>query len=100
MAYNNKCVITGINDEYALEAAHIESYINEKSNHIKNGICLRADIHKLFDKNLIGINGDFKIFIRLDMVPRAGLEPARTYEVQWILSPSCLPIPPSRQWVR
>jgi putative restriction endonuclease len=63
LAYNNKCAITGINDEYALEAAHIESYINEKSNHIKNGICLRADIHKLFDKNLIGINGDFKIFI-------------------------------------
>ena len=24
---------------------------------------MRADIHKLFDKNLIGINGDFKIFI-------------------------------------
>ena len=62
-AYDNKCSITGINDKYALEAAHIENYINEKSNHIKNGICLRADIHKLFDQNLIGINGDFKLFI-------------------------------------
>ena len=31
------------------------------------------------------------------MVPRAGLEPARALSAQWILSPSCLPIPPSRQ---
>jgi putative restriction endonuclease len=46
-----------------LEAAHIEDYINENSNHINNGICLRADIHKLFDRHLIGINNDFKVFV-------------------------------------
>ena len=30
------------------------------------------------------------------LVPRAGLEPARPGKGQWILSPSCLPIPPPR----
>ena len=32
-------------------------------------------------------------------VPRAGLEPARFFNRQRILSPSCLPIPPPRQVV-
>jgi len=61
--YKNKCTITGVNEEGVLEAAHIEDYINENSNHINNGICLRADIHKLFDRHLIGINNDFKVFV-------------------------------------
>ncbi len=30
-------------------------------------------------------------------VPRTGIEPAREYKSQRILSPSCLPIPPPRQ---
>ncbi len=28
-------------------------------------------------------------------VPGAGIEPARTYKVHRILSPACLPVPPS-----
>ena len=62
-AYDYKCSISGTKEEDALEASHIEDYINEHSNHVKNGICLRADIHKLFDKHLIGINNKFKIFV-------------------------------------
>lgn len=30
-------------------------------------------------------------------VPRAGIEPARLFNEQGILSPSCLPIPPPRR---
>ena len=32
------------------------------------------------------------------LVPGAGIEPARAYKAQRILSPSCLPIPPPRQY--
>ena len=34
--------------------------------------------------------------LRINNVPGAGLEPART-KVHWILSPACLPIPPPGQ---
>ncbi len=61
--YKNKCAITGVNDERVLEAAHIEDYVNENSNHINNGICLRADIHKLFDRHLIGIDNNYRISV-------------------------------------
>lgn len=54
-AYNYRCVITGCNAEEALEAAHIIAYCETENNAINNGLLLRADIHTLFDLNLIAI---------------------------------------------
>jgi len=53
--YGDKCVITGCEILDVLEAAHINSYKGEKDNHATNGLLLRADIHTLFDLDLIGI---------------------------------------------
>ena len=53
--YGNKCVITGCEILDILEAAHINPYKGEKDNHATNGLLLRADIHTLFDLDLIGI---------------------------------------------
>ena len=58
-AYNNKCCITGETIPELLEAAHIQPYINQTSNHVQNGILLRSDIHKLYDNNLIYIDESF-----------------------------------------
>ncbi|MBD2189464.1 HNH endonuclease [Pseudanabaena mucicola] len=52
------CAITGCISEDALEAAHIEPYSKTKNNDPKNGLLLRADIHTLFDRHLIGIDPD------------------------------------------
>lgn len=38
-----------------LEAAHIKPYQGEKDNYSENGLLLRADIHTLFDLDLLGI---------------------------------------------
>jgi predicted restriction endonuclease len=54
--YGDKCVITGCEILDILEAAHINPYRGQKDNHSSNGLLLRADIHTLFDLNLIGIN--------------------------------------------
>ena len=62
-AYGNRCSITGSSELDVLEAAHIQPYINENSNHVQNGICLRADIHKLFDRHLLSININYEIVI-------------------------------------
>jgi uncharacterized protein YjbI with pentapeptide repeats len=64
-AYNGRCVITGCNIEAALEAAHIIPYCLTKDNNILNGLLLRADIHTLFDFNLVVINPD-TTFVYLD----------------------------------
>lgn len=62
--YNNTCVITGCKITYILEAAHINPYRGNQDNHTSNGLLLRADIHTLFDLNLLGINPEnFKVVI-------------------------------------
>ena len=43
--------------------AHIQGYVNEESNNVQNGICLRVDIHKLFDNGLISINSEYKVVV-------------------------------------
>lgn len=62
LAYG-KCAITREKFHNVLEACHIEPYINEKSNHIQNGILLRSDFHKLFDDGFITITDDYRVTI-------------------------------------
>jgi tetratricopeptide (TPR) repeat protein len=57
-AYNYRCAITGFDVQEALEAAHIIPYSDTENNHPSNGLLLRADLHTLFDLNLIAINPD------------------------------------------
>lgn len=62
-AYGSKCCVTNETCLEVLQAAHIQAYVNEESNHIQNGICFRMDIHKLFDEGLIVINDQFQIVV-------------------------------------
>ncbi|MBD2208234.1 GUN4 domain-containing protein [Calothrix sp. FACHB-1219] len=64
IAYDNCCAITGCDAEQALEAAHIIPYCKTEDNDISNGLLLRADIHTLFDLNLIAIEPEtYKIYL-------------------------------------
>lgn len=61
-AYQRRCAITGENTLVALEAAHILPYSDDTSSHeVKNGMLLRADFHKLFDKGLVGVTPELTI---------------------------------------
>lgn len=53
--YERKCAITGCNIDGLLEAAHISPYKGDRTNVIENGLLLRADIHTLFDLQLLCI---------------------------------------------
>lgn len=55
-AYRGCCAISGCDVPEALEAAHIHPYKGDKTNTVSNGLLLRADLHTLFDQNLIAIN--------------------------------------------
>ena len=56
VVYQGRCAITGCPIEETLEAAHIIPHQDEITNHITNGILLRADVHSLFDSDLLGIH--------------------------------------------
>jgi hypothetical protein len=55
-AYGGRCALTECDAAPALEAAHIRPYEGVMTNVVNNGILLRADIHTLFDLDLIGIH--------------------------------------------
>jgi hypothetical protein len=57
-AYGGRCAVTGCDAVAAVEAAHIDPYSGPASQHVANGLLLRADLHTLFDLDLIGIDPD------------------------------------------
>lgn len=51
-----ECCVTGCTESSVLEAAHIMPYMGDHSNLIDNGLLLRVDAHRLFDKFLLSID--------------------------------------------
>jgi len=51
-----RCAMTGCTVEPALEAAHIVRYQGPGTNHVTNGLLLRADLHSLFDFGLLSVD--------------------------------------------
>jgi len=60
-AYDRRCAITGEKALPVLEAAHIKSFKEKGPNRINNGILLRSDFHKLFDRGYITVTKDYRI---------------------------------------
>lgn len=59
--YTRRCCITGSEITELLEAAHIQPYVDERSDHPQNGICMRVDLHRLFDSGLITIDTSLRL---------------------------------------
>ncbi len=60
-AYGRSCAVTGEHSLPALEAAHIQAYTSMGPHEVRNGILLRADFHRLFDKGYATITPDLHI---------------------------------------
>lgn len=54
--YGSVCMVTGCNLLDVVEAAHIWPYRGDEDNDPTNGLLLRADIHTLFDLNLLAVH--------------------------------------------
>lgn len=63
--YGPACMVTGCTILDLLEAAHIVPYRGAEFNDSQNGLLLRADIHTLFDLNLVWIEPE-TLRVRLD----------------------------------
>lgn len=60
-AYNRRCMITSCKVEALLEAAHITPHAELTDYRVSNGLLLRADIHTLFDLDLITIDEFYRV---------------------------------------
>jgi putative restriction endonuclease len=60
-AYNKTCAITSEKILPVLEAAHIKPYAESGPHEVNNGVLLRSDMHKLFDKGYLTITPQLHI---------------------------------------
>jgi putative restriction endonuclease len=84
LAYHNQCALCKLKHAELLDAAHI---IPDKEDSgepiIKNGLALCKIHHAVFDKNLIGINPDYKIKVRKDILEETD-GPMLKYGIQFL----------------
>lgn len=62
-AYDGACAITGEHSLPALEAAHIRPFAEEGPHEVSNGLLLRSDIHRLFDKGYVAVTSDYRFVV-------------------------------------
>lgn len=60
-AYGRACSVTQEHSLPALEAAHIRPYAADGPHDVRNGVLLRADLHRLFDKGYVTITSDLRL---------------------------------------
>ena len=60
-AYGGRCFVTGCRELTTLEAAHIRAVKKKGRHSIRNGMLLRADLHKLFDSGLFIIDNNYVV---------------------------------------
>lgn len=59
--YGRACAMTDEHSLPVLDAAHIRPYASEGPHATNNGLLLRADVHRLFDKGYITVSPDLNI---------------------------------------
>jgi putative restriction endonuclease len=76
-AYRRACAITGEHSLPALEAAHIVPYSKGGEHDVSNGLLLRSDFHRLFDKGYVTVtpSGQIEVSRRL----KADYENGKSY---------------------
>lgn len=60
-AYGRACAVTGEHSLPALDAAHIRPYANAGVHETRNGLLLRADLHRLFDKGYVTVTPALRV---------------------------------------
>jgi len=58
--YHRRCAVTGGKALPALEAAHIRPVSQHGEHRVDNGILLRSDIHRLFDRGYVTIDPSYR----------------------------------------
>lgn len=62
-AYGRACAVTGEHSLPVLEAAHIKPYASGGSHDVTNGLSLRTDLHRLFDRGYATVDEDDRFVV-------------------------------------
>jgi putative restriction endonuclease len=57
-AYNRACAATGEHSLPALDAAHIKPFAKDGPHEVRNGLLLRADLHRLLEQGYVTVTHD------------------------------------------
>jgi putative restriction endonuclease len=76
-AYDRACAVTQEHSLPVLEAAHIRPYSQGGEHVLNNGLLLRSDLHRLFDRGYVGVDSDHR-FLVSDRL-RADFDNGKTY---------------------
>lgn len=61
--YGRRCAVSGERTLPILDAAHIRSYAAGGGHEVSNGLLLRTDIHKLFDRGYVTVASDLRFAV-------------------------------------
>ena len=76
-AYSGACAMTGEHSLPALEASHIRPFGDGGPNDVRNGLLLRADLHRLFDRGYLTVTPESRIEVSGRL--RADYQNGKTY---------------------
>lgn len=76
-AYDRACAVTNEHSLPALEAIHIRSYAQDGPHEVRNGLLLRADLHRLFDTGYVTVTPDHRLQVSARL--RADYSNGRSY---------------------
>ena len=62
-AYDRACAVTEEHSLPVLEAAHIRPFAQEGPHDVSNGILLRTDVHRLFDRGYVTVDRDHRFVV-------------------------------------
>lgn len=62
-AYHARCAVTGDRIRPVLQAAHIRPLPAGGEHRLDNGLLLRSDVHTLFDRGYLGIDGRHRLLV-------------------------------------
>lgn len=60
-AYRNRCAVTNSATFPSLEAAHIRPFAEGGVHAVSNGLLLRTDVHRLYDRGYLSVDADLRL---------------------------------------
>ncbi len=62
-AYQRACAVTREHSLVVLEAAHVKAYADGGAHDVRNGLALRTDLHKLFDRGYVTVDDQMRLVV-------------------------------------
>jgi putative restriction endonuclease len=76
-AYQGACAVTGEHSLPVLDVGHIQGFAEGGPHDVRNGLLLRTDVHRLFDRGYVTVTPDFRFEVSARL--RKEFENGKTY---------------------